>query len=267
MLRGVSVALMATAWTSALIFGLFIIAYYASPLVGGDLARWNRVLPELYVEGRPTATLGIGLHFAAGGVILMLGSIQLLSSVRARLPRLHRWVGRIYIVACLVTAIGGLTFIFTSGTIGGPVMNVGFGLYGALMFACAVQTYRTARARAWEAHNLWAWRLYALAIGSWLYRMDYGFWLALTDGVGHTSVFRGWFDAVMSFFFYLPNLLVVEILFRTREWRPHSALRVLGAVALALMTGFLAFATYVFTERFWGPAILEWVGLTTAGQY
>lgn len=262
LLRGVSVCLVATVWTSSLIFGVFILAFYASPLAGGDLTAWNRVLPDIYTEGRPAATWGIGLHFAAGGLILILGSVQLLGRLRQLYPRIHRWLGRIYVLACLLASVGGLTFILTTGTVGGPVMSVGFGLYGALMFVSAVHTYRFARARQWESHTLWSWRLYALAIGSWLYRMDYGFWLAMTDGVGHTSAFRGWFDAFMSFFFYLPNLLIVEVLFRTRRPTLSPQLQSLGVLTLALVTSFVAFGTYVFTRRFWGPAILDWLGFT-----
>ena len=60
-------------------------------------------------------------------------------------------------------------------------------------------------------------RLYALAIGSWLYRMDYGFWVQITDGMGHTDTFRGPFDYVMDFAFYLPNLVVAELYLRRKS--------------------------------------------------
>jgi uncharacterized membrane protein len=195
-----------------------------------------------------------------GGIILTLGSIQLIEAIRVRYSAFHRWVGRVYVVASLLTAIGGLTFIFIKGTIGGTVMDIGFGLYGVLMFIAGVQTIRFARAGDYTKHRAWALRLYALAIGSWLYRMDYGFWLLLADGLGHVKDFSGPFDKVMAFFFYLPNLLVAEIFVRSGARRKMPALvNVMAIIILLLMTGFLLVGTYYFTKFYWGPAIINWL--------
>jgi hypothetical protein len=45
--------------------------------------------------------------------------------------------------------------------------------------------------------------------------MDYGFWLIAAHRIGHTPDFRGPFDIVMAFFFYLPNLALAELLLRS----------------------------------------------------
>ncbi len=257
--RWSSLLLVATVWCSAALFGLYILAFYAAALYEGDMQRWNGVLPGLYVRDSVASTSGIGLHFATGGIILVLGSIQLIDKVRERFPALHRWIGRVYILSSLLAAIGGLVFIFLKGTIGGTVMNIGFGLYGVLMFVAAVETLRHALARQMEKHRAWALRLYALAIGSWLYRMDYGFWLMLTDGLGHTRQFSGAFDMVMVFFFYLPNLLVAEAFIRARRFTASPILRLSASVVLLLATVFLMVGTYYFTLYYWGPAIVNWV--------
>jgi len=252
-----SIALVATVWASAILFGLYILAFYAAALFGDDMVRWNRVLPGLYDPEKLTATLGIGLHFAAGGLILILGSIQLIEKIRYRYPRLHRGIGRVYVGASILTAIGGLTFIAVSGTVGGVVMDIGFGLYGILMLIAAIQTIRHAKMGQIESHNLWAWRLYALAIGSWLYRMDYGFWYILTGAVGHTENFTGWFDQLMAFFFYIPNLLVVEMLWRGRHKSSSPQMKMVASIVLIVATVFLLIGTYFFTTHIWGPAILD----------
>lgn len=253
--------LVATVWISAGLFGLYILAFYAAAFYGGTLAKWNNVLPGLYRPGDTTATGGIGLHFAAGGVILLLGSIQLIDAIRVRYSAVHRWVGRIYVLAAMLAAVGGLTFILVKGTIGGMVMNIGFSLYGILMLVAGVQTYRHAVAKRFAEHRAWALRLYALAIGSWLYRMDYGFWLLLTDGLAHTKHFDGAFDHVMAFFFYIPNLLVVELFIRSGKYRTPPVLNLLSAVVLLLVTGFLLLGTYFFTKYYWGPAIVGWLSV------
>lgn len=251
--------LVAVVWISSGLFGLYILAFYAAALYQGNMQRWNEILPELYSPSSGTATAGIGLHFAAGGIILILGSIQLIDALRNRYPVFHHWVGRVYILASVFAGLGGLSFIFLTGTIGGTVMDIGFGLYGVLMLVCAVETYRHAAARRIDAHRAWALRLYALAIGSWLYRMDYGFWIMLTDGWGHGDGFSGPFDKVMAFFFYLPNLLVAEVFIQKVKYRQSLAFNLLGALLLLVVNGFLLLGTYYFTKIYWGPAILNWV--------
>jgi hypothetical protein len=252
-------ALVCTVWISATLFGLYIVAFYVGALADGQVVKWNQNLPGLYEPRSPAATSALGLHFLAGGVILILGCIQLIGRVRTRWPALHRWLGRVYVSAALLAGLGGLTFIFVVGTIGGRIMDVGFGLYGALMVLAAAQTYRYARARSLKLHRAWALRLFALAIGSWLYRMDYGFWLLLGGGRGHTHDFHGPFDHVMAFFFYLPNLLIVEAFIRAQS-AASPKIRLAAAGLFAGATGFLLLGTYYFTKLYWGPAILHRLG-------
>lgn len=249
--------LAATTWLSASLFGLYILAFYAGALSDRTMTRWNQNLTGLYEPGSLVTTSGIAMHFAAGAVIMILGCIQLIPVVRSRWPAVHRWIGRVYVSASILAGLGGLTFIITRGTIGGTVMDVGFGGYGILTVLCAVQTYRYARARQLSQHRAWALRLFALAIGSWLYRMDYGFWLLLANGAGHLPTFRGGFDYIMAFFFYVPNLLLVELLLRSSRSEVWSGVRLAASGAFAVATGFLLLGTYYFTKLYWGPAILH----------
>ncbi len=251
-------ALLAVVWTSSFIFGLYILANYASAYFDNDLQRWNNVLPEIYTPGQPAASIGIGIHFAAGGLILLLGGIQLLKSVRNNYPRFHRWSGRFYVFVSIVAALGGLSFIAIQGTVGGTVMNIGFAGYGILMFIAAVQTMRYAMQRDFLTHQAWAWRLYALAIGSWLYRMDYGLWLIFADWVGHTDQFDGWFDYIMSFFFYVPNLIIVELMIRSRTKSSNPGIRNTASASMILASIILIVATWGFARVAWLPAIMDW---------
>lgn len=253
-------ALTGTVWTSAALFGLYILAFYAAALVDGDIEKWNEGLPRLYEAATPVATAGIGLHFAAGGMILALGCIQFVQRIRTHCPAVHRWVGRVYVTAAFLTGVGGLTFIAVKGTIGGATMDVGFGIYGVLTAAAAVQAWRHARARRFATHREWALRLFALAIGSWLYRMEYGFWFLLADGAGHLDDFSGPFDRFMDFFFYVPNLIVVEILIRSPRLATSPAAKLSAAGLFAVATAFVLLGTYYFTKFYWGPAILARLG-------
>ena len=68
-LRWSSRLLVVSVWLSAALFGLYILAFYASSLYRGEMMDWNRMLPNLYQEDAVVANTGIGAHFLAGGVI------------------------------------------------------------------------------------------------------------------------------------------------------------------------------------------------------
>ena len=259
-------ALAATAWFSAAFFGAYIVFFYAGAIAVGTPAQWNANLPGLFDARAPMGTAGIAAHFAAGGIILLLGPIQLIARVRTAAPAFHRWAGRLYVLAAFIAGLGGLTFIAANGTIGGPAMSVGFAGYGVLMVVASVQTWRQGRARRQPGrlalHRAWAIRLFALAIGSWLYRMDYGFWFLFTGGAGHTPDYRGWFDLVMDGAFYIPNFLIAESFVRARAAPGRPGLQAAAAVGLAGLAAFIALATYQFAKIYWLPGI----ALRIAGQ-
>jgi hypothetical protein len=254
-LRWSGTALAATAWFSAALFGVYIAFFYAGAIAVGTPADWNEVLPGLFAPEAPAATAGIAAHFAAGAILLLLGPVQLVGWVRRAAPAFHRWIGRLYVASALVAGLGGLAFILAKGTIGGTAMDVGFSLYGALVVAAAVETFRHARSRRLERHRAWAIRLFALAIGSWLYRLEYGLWFVATGGAGHTADFRGGFDLVMNFAFYLPNLLVAELFIRARAAPGRPSLQAGSALLLTAATAVIALATWEFARLAWLPGI------------
>ncbi len=257
-LAWLGIVLVTIVWISAALFGLYILAFYFSPVYAGNMQQWNKGLPGLYVKGSVTNS-GIGIHFAAGAIILILGSIQLTDRIRTKYLVLHRWIGKIYIICCVIAALGGLVFIAANGTIGGTFMNIGFSLYGILMLMAAMQTYRYAVKGDIDKHRAWALRLYALAIGSWLYRIEYGFWFMLANGAGHTHTFNGIFDHIMPFFFYLPNLAVAQVFIGGRKNKLHPLVSALSIFGLLVITGLLLLGTYYFTRYYWGPAIIKWL--------
>lgn len=256
MLRSASILLVASVWVSSAIFGAYILAFYGGAVQDNTPELWNTTLPRIYEPTTPLAAVGIGAHFAAGAILLLLGPVQLIGAIRARAPTFHRWTGRFYAFAAFAAGLGGLSFIALKGTVGGAPMTAGFSLYGALMVVCSVETARNAMMHRMATHRAWAIRLFALAVGSWLYRMDYGFWTLLTGNVGHTKDFRGWFDFLMDFTFFLPNLAVAEMFIRANGSRAGVAGRAAASVGLLASASFVILATYFFTTYAWGPAIV-----------
>jgi hypothetical protein len=251
-LRWSTQLLVATSWIGGGVFAAYIVLFFGGVALGGDGERWNESLPGLFDARTPLATVAIGAHFAAGAVLLLLGPVQLIGRVRRNVPALHRWLGRIYVVSAGLAGLGGLAFILVRGTVGGLVMDVGFGVYGALMVLCASMAFVQARAGRFDQHRAWAIRLFALTVGSWLYRMEYGTWFLLAGGLGTGRGFTGWFDMVMAFFFYVPNLVIAEYLIRSRG-KAHGALVNAGSAALlCTASAFVLAVTWVFANGAWG---------------
>ncbi|MEE4188021.1 MAG: DUF2306 domain-containing protein [Roseobacter sp.] len=175
---------------------------------GADLlAPDEQAVSRLFRPEALSASFGIYTHMIAGGIIMLAAPVQLWPVTRHRWPRLHHFTGYTIAAFASVTAVGGLYYIATVGTIGGAVMNVGFALYGALMLLSVIMTVHLAQRRD-PRHRLWAERLVILAMASWLYRVHYGVWEIVTGGAGSQPDFRGLFDRIQVFAFYLPYLIL-----------------------------------------------------------
>jgi hypothetical protein len=252
-------ALFAATWISMACFALYIVIFYGGAIPARALDDWNVLLPNVYVEGALVQTAAIAAHFIAGAVLLAIGPAQIVTGKRGTTPKLHRVMGRIYASAAAIAGFGGLTYIALQGTVGGTVMDIGFSLYGVSVIVAALQTYRNARLKRFDRHRAWAIRLVALAIGSWLFRLDYGLWLKAIHGLGHSHSYRGAFDQIMAFFFYVPNLLVAEIIIRRPEQSSRSR-KALGIVTGAA-TVLVATSTYLFAASSWWPHVAARLGI------
>ncbi len=240
----------------------YIVIYYGGMALRGEWESWNLVLHNLHRPGELPANLGIGLHLAAGAIITLVGPLQLLPGLRARAPAVHRVLGRIYIGSALIAGLGGTLFILLRGTLGGPVMSAGFGIYGVLTFGAALLALQHARRREIEAHRRWALRLFALGLSSWLYRLEYSLWALFMDMSAHTQNFDGPLDLVMDFFFYVPTLAVTEVVLRMgklRDFSPGVRFALTSTVIVAALLG--AVGLLLAALGWWWPK----VAMTLAG--
>ncbi|MCF6385647.1 DUF2306 domain-containing protein [Mycobacterium sp. MBM] len=216
---------------SGLQFCLYITVRYLAPLFGTEPDRWHLFAPGFANSGDPGSTASLMLHLVTGVIVMVLGCVQFLTVVRRRWPVVHRLIGRVYLTSAILTAVGGLGYIVLNGTVGGVIMDVGFGLYGVLILMAAARTLQHARARDFPRHREWAVRLFVLIVASWLYRLEYGLAGFLGTG-GHTPQFSGWFDQIMAFAFYLPNLVIAETYLRALRHHGSTLQRLSSLLAL-----------------------------------
>src|SRR5665213_2841404 len=87
----------------------------------------------------------LDVHVAGAATALLVGPFQFISGLRTARRALHRWLGRVYVAACLTGGVGGLVMAF--GTTAGPIATAGFGSLAVIWIVANVQGWRMAAER------------------------------------------------------------------------------------------------------------------------
>lgn len=158
---------------------------------------------------------GINPHALFGGIGLLVGGVQFHRGLRRRL-RVHRVLGRVYVVSCLFT--GGAGMYMAAYSYGGWVTHLGFGILGALLLFTTIVAFLAIRRRDVESHSRWMTRSYALMFAAVMLRLELPL---LGAAFGFADGYR-----MVSWLCWVPNLLVVEAMlrFRSRDRLPSRSL-------------------------------------------
>jgi len=183
------------------------VALYGWALIWPDSPVQNAGMAHHLAE-RP---VGMYLHFGFGPLALALGGFQFFARLRNRLPRLHRWVGRTYAMACMLSAIGGIWLAI--GTDNGMVARVGFLLLGIAWIITTGFGYLRARGRQFAEHQEWMMRSFSLTFGAVTLRIYLFLGLGVM-GLPFTTAYP-----VIAYISWLPNLLFAEWLIRRKSVR------------------------------------------------
>jgi len=100
------------------------------------------------------------LHVAGGVTVLVVMPLQFVARIRTHLPALHRALGGLCLLACLIGAPAG--FMLALGTTAGPVAMVGFAIPAWLWAAFTWLGWRAAANRRFGEHREWMLRAYAI---------------------------------------------------------------------------------------------------------
>jgi uncharacterized membrane protein len=188
---------------------------WACMLLGALLAAANAMLfmsIDAYghpgIKSRFIATEIAGWMHALGGAIgVVLGPWQFLSRVRARWPRVHVWTGRVYLLAVLSGALGGLYFAPTS--VGGNPGVIGFSILAVFWLYTGAQAYVSARRRDFAAHRRWMIRNYSLTFAAVTLRLELG--LLQLSGLNFDVAFP-----IVAWSSWVLNWLVAEMWLRRK---------------------------------------------------
>lgn len=142
------------------------------------------------------------IHFLGSATALLVGGFQFSARLRQSRPALHRWIGRIYLLAVLGGGIGGFGLAMISH--GGPPTHFAFSLLSALWLYSGLQAYRAIRAGDVAAHRRWMIRNFSLTFAAVTLRMQLGLL---------TVVFDLTFDEAyltVAWLSWVPNLVLAE---------------------------------------------------------
>jgi len=147
-------------------------------------------------------TTGIVVHVGGAMLAILIGPFQFLpKSITRRYLNLHRWMGRIYLMAVFVGSIAGLymaTFAY-----GGFSTRVGFALLAISWFVSGFMAYKRIRAREIQPHRQWMIRNYALTFAGVTLRL----WVIMMSvaGIEFLDAYR-----TVAWLCWVPNLIFAE---------------------------------------------------------
>jgi hypothetical protein len=201
------------------VFGSYILLRGAGATFK-NFNQWNDLVSGVPLKTAAdwVASIGFGMHFIMGAVLVLAWPILLSSRIRVRHRLVHRWTGRVYVTAGLLAGVGGLSFILAHHT--GDPSHTAFALWGGVMMLSSVMAYVHARAKRFDLHRAWAIRLFAMVLGSWIFDLEYQAWEDITGGIGiGENGVPGVFDLAINYLFFVPNLLVAEYFIRNKHKR------------------------------------------------
>lgn len=251
--------LAANFWFIAAVFGQwlfasYLILFYGGTAARGDLHLWKEKLTQGYVPGDSVGNTAVAAHLLLAVIVMLLGALQLIPQIRARLPAFHRWSGRVYLLAVVATSVAGLYMLFVHGTVGGVVLLIAQSLDAFLILVFAAVALRAAMRRDFKAHRRWALRLFMVVSAVWFFRVGLMLWLVIHQApVGFDpNTFTGPFVTFIAFAQYAIPLLVLECYFRAQESVNPTA-KIAMAALLVILTLAMALGIFGAWMGLWLP--------------
>jgi uncharacterized membrane protein len=182
-------------WWLMLVLAVLVTAY---ALAGAAVPALRTPFVVAMFELKPLRSL---FHLAAGGIALATGALQFSARLRARHARLHRTLGKVYVVAATLSGISSLLLAPVSS--GGLAAHFGFGMLGALWLVTTWTAYLHARNGRFAAHRTWMIRSYALCLAAVTLR------IYLPASVIAAIPFSEAYPAI-SWLCWVPNIIIAE---------------------------------------------------------
>lgn len=194
-----------------MVISAVIIALYSLRFYGVPFGHWALMDPRIrdVITAVPFRAL---THMLVAPLALLFGALQFLPKLRARYPKAHRYIGRIYVAACVIAGVGGLATAPHAS--GGPIAGLGFAILAALWIGVTLGGWWAAVRRELELHRLLMRLSYAMTFSAVTLRLQIpiGFML----GFSSYAAMSVW----LAYTSWIPNVIVVgaySVLERARK--------------------------------------------------
>ncbi|MBD8490171.1 DUF2306 domain-containing protein [Echinicola sp. CAU 1574] len=199
------------------IFGSLCVMIGLYPLIYFLMDRHFGLLSSKSQELLANLSWNIGFygHIILGGLALLVGWTQFSSQWRKRKPKLHRNVGKLYIIAVLISGTCGI-YIAQFAT-GGISNVIGFSMSGTVWLLTTILAYQAIRKGQLEKHQNYMIYSYAVCFSAVTLR----FWLPIL------TIALGEFQAaylIVGWLSWVPNLVVAYFIIQSKKRKPITSL-------------------------------------------
>ncbi len=186
----------------AMLIGLYPIIYF---LVDRKFGLLNSKSVELLTN--TFWNIGFYTHIIFGGIALLTGWTQFSPKMRNRRMALHRKLGKVYVIAVLLSALAGIYIGFFAT--GGLISSTGFICLGIIWFYTTLKAYLYIKRGEVEKHQKIMVYSYAACFAAVTLRI----WLPIL-----TMLYGNFSKAylVVAWLSWVPNLLVAYLLTRKK---------------------------------------------------
>jgi uncharacterized membrane protein len=199
--------------------GLYPLLYLLIDMSGGLLASKGSLL-----ESR-LWNIAFYQHILLGMISMLTGWSQFSQRLRNKNINLHRALGKIYVIAVLLSGSAG--FYLALFATGGLPANLGFSLLAIGWLFSTVKAYLVIRNGQADSHQRWMIRSYAFCWAAVTLRI----WLPLFQIFTNLEFITAY--QIISWLCWVPNLLIAEFIISKmkRKKLSHSATKPVTAVA------------------------------------
>jgi len=146
------------------------------------------------------------LHVVASPLALIFGLFQFWAQLRTKAPRVHWWIGRIYVLSVLIGGGAGLVMAFGS-VFDRPSVGYGFILLSVAWVGVTLRAIYLAMTGQFAKHRDWMFRSYALTFAAVTLRL----WLLLfaLSGMSYAEA-----SSYLAWLCWVPNVVLAEFYLR-----------------------------------------------------
>lgn len=158
-------SVVASAWVLVLLLavgGVYVVVDRGLAIAG---AIHSGILPPPDTFEAPFARrpLLAFLHLVPALLFVILGPLQFVRPIRDRFPALHRWSGRVYLVAAALIAYSSVHLVLNR-SFGGPSETAATIFFSALFVCCLGIAFSHIRNRRLRQHREWMIRGFAIGL-------------------------------------------------------------------------------------------------------